>query len=191
MNNLFVPLQFHVNKISKLYWRIEFIWNKHHALSKRRDPAEKCSCRSTKKANLSKPRRFWSKRGTSQPAALITSADNSWPPALPFHAALIFPQPNIFTIFQHASPSQTHSPTLSLTHSHRQTRTPTHIYSLTHSPIHSLTQSFTHSLTHTLIHTHAQKEMHKEAWICSTEEFLELHGKVENVVRNCLMKWLG
>ena len=33
-----------------------------------------------------------------QTGALITSADNSWPPPLPFHTALKLPQRNIFTI---------------------------------------------------------------------------------------------
>ena len=28
-----------------------------------------------------------------------------------------------------------------------------------------------------------------KAWICSAEEFLELYGKVEAVVRNCLLRW--
>ena len=36
-----------------------------------------------------------------QPGALITSADNSWPPPLPFHTAPKIPQPNIFTLFIH------------------------------------------------------------------------------------------
>ena len=30
-----------------------------------------------------------------------------------------------------------------------------------------------------------------KAWICSAEEFLELYGKVESVVRNCLLSWSG
>ena len=30
-----------------------------------------------------------------------------------------------------------------------------------------------------------------KAWICSAEEFLELYGKVEAVVRNCLLWWSG
>ena len=34
-------------------------------------------------------------------------------------------------------------------------------------------------------------DMYKKAWICWTEEFLELHGKVEAVVRNCLLRWSG
>ena len=38
-----------------------------------------------------------------QPGALITSADNSWPPPLPFHIAPKIPQPNIFTLFIHVS----------------------------------------------------------------------------------------
>ena len=30
-----------------------------------------------------------------------------------------------------------------------------------------------------------------KAWICSAEEFLELCGKVEAVVRNCMLRWSG
>ena len=30
-----------------------------------------------------------------------------------------------------------------------------------------------------------------KAWICSAEKFLELYGKVEAVVRNCLLSWSG
>ena len=30
-----------------------------------------------------------------------------------------------------------------------------------------------------------------KAWICSAEEFLELYGKVEAVVGNCLLRWSG
>ena len=30
-----------------------------------------------------------------------------------------------------------------------------------------------------------------KAWICSAEELLELHGKVEGVVNNCLLRWSG
>ena len=28
-----------------------------------------------------------------------------------------------------------------------------------------------------------------KVWICSAEEFLELYGKVEMVIRNCLLRW--
>ena len=30
-----------------------------------------------------------------------------------------------------------------------------------------------------------------KAWICSAEEFLELYGNVEAVVRNCVLRWSG
>ena len=30
-----------------------------------------------------------------------------------------------------------------------------------------------------------------KAWICSAEEFLEMYGKVEAVVRNCVLWWSG
>ena len=56
-----------------------------------------------------------------QTGALNTSADNSWPPPLPFHTALKIPQSNIFTLFQHGSSSQTHS----LTHIDKHTHFPT------------------------------------------------------------------
>ena len=31
----------------------------------------------------------------------------------------------------------------------------------------------------------------EKAWICSAEEFLEPYGKVETMVRNCLLRWSG
>ena len=73
-----------------------------------------------------------------QPGALITSADNSWPPPLPFHAFLKIPLQNIFTLYQHAPPLQTHSITSTNTHT------------LTHSLSLSLSLSHTHTHTHTL-----------------------------------------
>ena len=30
-----------------------------------------------------------------------------------------------------------------------------------------------------------------KVWICSAEEFIELYGKVEAVIRNCLLRWSG
>ena len=68
-------------------------------------PAEKCSYRSIKKGNMFKAKTLIEKTGTRylKQGDLITSADNSWPPPLPFHTALKIPQPNIFTIFIHVS----------------------------------------------------------------------------------------
>ena len=56
---------------------------------KRRVPAEKCSSWSIKRLICWK-QKHWSKRWVLIPptGALITSADNSWPPPLPFHTAL-------------------------------------------------------------------------------------------------------
>ena len=92
----------------------------------------------------------WSKKGggyrLSQPGALITSADNSWPPPLPFHTVLKIPQQNIFTMYQLAS----------LTHSHRQTHTHTHTRALTYWLIHS------HIHTHKHTKTHAHRDMYKK-----------------------------
>ena len=89
---------------------------------KRRVPAEKCSYRSMKKANMFKTKTLIEKVGTRylkqvswsphqalsvhrlnlsvpQTGDLIISVDNSWPLTLPFHSALNIPQPNILTIF--------------------------------------------------------------------------------------------
>ena len=76
---------------------------------------------------------------------MITSADNSWPPSLPFHTALKRPQPNIFTLYQHGSPSQTHT----LTHIEKHT--------LTHIDKHKHTHTHTHTHTLKLAHSNAQK----------------------------------
>ena len=64
-----------------------------------------------------------------------------------------------------------------------------HTHSLTHS--HTHTHTYTHTHTHSRTHIHAQRDMYKEAWICSAEEFLELYGKLEAVVRNFLLRWTG
>ena len=82
-------------------------------------------------------------------------------------------------------------------HSHTQTHTHTHTHTLTHKnkPTHIVTHSLkhtqTHTHTHSRTHTHAHRDMYKKAWICSAEEFLELCGKVDTVVRNCLLRWSG
>ena len=60
------------------------------------------------------------------------------------------------------------------THTHTHTDTDTHTHTHTH------TSKITHSQTHTQVY----RDMHKKERICSTEEFLELHVKVEAVVRN-------
>ena len=80
-------------------------------VKKRRVQAEKYSYRSTEKTNMFKAKRLIEKVGTRylKTGALTTSADNSWPPPLPFHTALKIPQPNIFMLYQHGSSSQTHS----------------------------------------------------------------------------------
>ena len=61
-----------------------------------------------------------------------------------------------------------------------------------HKQTHSHRQT-THTLIHTQwrTYTHAHRNMYKKAWICSTEEFIELYGKVEAMVRNCLLRWSG
>ena len=119
-----------------------------------------------------------------QTGALITSADNSWPPLLPFHTALKIPQPNIFTLYQHGSyhkhtyiDKHTHTHT----HSHKQPHTQTHTHTdththssaehildlstwlnitnkLTHIDKHTHTDTLTHKNTHTLTHSHSRTQ---------------------------------
>ena len=66
-----------------------------------------------------------------QPGALITSADNSWPPPLPFHTAqkFLFPTYSRFINIPHPYKH---------THSHRQTHTHTHTHTLTGTCIKSV-----------------------------------------------------
>ena len=54
-----------------------------------------------------------------------------------------------------------------------------------------MTNRHTHTLTHSLTHTLTNTETYIKASICSAEEFLELYGKVEAVVRNCLLQLSG
>ena len=158
--------------------------------------SEKMLLTDHKKANMFKAKILIEKVGTRYlTGALITPAGSSWPPPLPFHTALKTPQPNIFTPYQHGSPSQTHCHSnrqTTHTHSHTHTLTHTLTHSLTHTHTHtlslSLTHTHTHSHTHTHTHTHADRDMYKKAWICSAEEFLELYDKVDAVVRNCLLR---
>ena len=86
-----------------------------------------------------------------------------------------------------------HTHTHARTHACMHTCMHTHLltYSLTHAHMHAhtLTLTHSHSLSHT--QTHALRDMFKEAWICLAEQFLELYGKVEVVVRNCLLRWSG
>ena len=102
--------------------------------------------------------------------------------------ALKISQPNIFTLYQHGSTSQTHTLTCihththththshrqththSLTHSHRQTHTHTHTHSHSHRQSHTLTHidkhththlhTHTHTFTHTLTHSHTHIYTH-------------------------------
>ena len=57
------------------------------------------------------------------------------------HTHTLNPQPNIFLLYQHGSPSQSNSLTQTNTHTHKQTHT------------HILTHTHTHTHTHTLTHT--------------------------------------
>ena len=93
---------------------------------KRRVPAEKCSYRSTKKANVFKAKRLIEKGvPATSTGALISSADNSWSLSLPFHTALKTPQPNVITLYEHTQMTNTHTHTL--THSFTHTYTHRHV----------------------------------------------------------------
>ena len=63
------------------------------------------------------------------------------------------------------------------THSHRQTHTQTHTHTHTHARAHARTR------------TH--RDMYKKREYVRLRNFLELYGKVETMVRNCLLRWSG
>ena len=78
----------------------------------------------TKKANMFKAKRLIERGGTSYSTRCPDHLSRQFPttaPPLPFHIALKIPQPDIFTLYQLGSPSQTHS----LIQSHRQIYTHT------------------------------------------------------------------
>ena len=105
-----------------------------------------------------------------QIGALITSADHSWPQPLSFHTALKIAQPNIFTLYQHGSSSQTRSLTWTNTHTHSHRQTHTHTHSSAEHILALLTwltitnklthidKQHTHTHTHTLTHSHSRTQ---------------------------------
>ena len=106
-----------------------------------------------KNTDMFKAKRLWSKSGYQlpQPGTLITCRQLLIT-ASTFTCTSKIPQPDIFTLYQHSSPSQTHS--------FIQTHTHTHTLSL------SLARSLTHSLTNTHSRTqgHAQKSVNIFDW---------------------------
>ena len=70
-------------------------------------------------------------------------------------------------------------------------RTYSHFTNMPHPYNHTHSHRQTHTLTLTRTHTLTHIETCIKAWICSAEEFLELYGKVEAVIRNCLLRWSG
>ena len=115
-----------------------------------------------KKANVFKAKN-WSKRGYQlpQPGALIISADNSWSPPLPFHTALKF-----------------------------LNRTYSHFTNMPHPYKHiTILDKRTH--IHTQTHCHAHRDMYKQCEYVRLRNFWSCIGKVEAVVRNCLLRWSG
>ena len=126
---------------------------------KSRVPAEKCSYRSTQKANIFNAKT--NRKGgyqLPQTGALITSADNSSPSPLPFHTALKITQPNIFTLYQHTHIGK---------HTHLQTHTNTHTYTHTHSSAkHILALLACLTITNKLIHIDKQTNKHTHTHGC-------------------------
>ena len=136
---------------------------------KRREPAEKYSYRSIRKANIFKAKKLWSKRGyqLSQSAALITSTDNSWP-----RTASIFPCCSTNYSAEHIRAFST-CLNSTKTHSHTHSLTQTNKHTLTHS----LTNSLTHSLVHTITHSHTHTLTHTDTCICRKKrEYIRLRN---------------
>ena len=104
-----------------------------------------------------------------QTGALITTADNSWLPPLPFHTILKIPQPNIFTLFYTYPCVREYE-----------------CVDVCVCEFVSVWVCVCVCVCVFVMMSHVDK-----AWICSAEEFLELYGKVEAVVRNCLLWWSG
>ena len=170
--------------------------------------------------DMSKAKLLWANRvyQIPQPAALITSADNHFHVSLKIpqpNTFTLFPRLTLtnrlthtlvhistrslgqavdWSVGQPASqpltePALTQPLNQSLRHSLSHSDTHSVTQSLIHTHTHTHTHSLIHSFTHSFTHTH--RDMHKNAWVCSAEEFLELHGKVEAVVRNCLLRRSG
>ena len=88
----------------------------------------------------------------------------------------------------HRQTTHTHKYTHTRTHTHTRTRTHTHTHTRTHTHTHAHTQ--THAHTHALALTHTGICIRNREYV-RLRNFLELYGKVEAVVRNCLLRWSG
>ena len=118
-----------------------------------------------------------------QTSALITSGDNSWPSPLPFHTALKIPQPNIFTHF-YTYPCECEC--ASLSERERERERESVCVSEWVCECVRVCVCLCKWVSVFVMMSHVDK-----AWIYSAQEFLELYGKVEAVVRNWLLRWSG
>ena len=120
-----------------------------------------------------------------QTGTLIISADNYWPQPLPFHTALKIPQPNIFT----------------LSYTHPCVRDCECVSVCVCVCVCLWVCVFVCVFVSVCVFlcvcvcvcvckwvsVFVMMSRGDKAWICSAEEFLELYGKVEAVVRNCVL----
>ena len=133
--------------------------------------------------------------------ALITSAENSWPPPLPFHTALKIPQPNIFTL-SYTYPCMRECECVSVCVWVCCLSMWVSLFVMVNRVNKARICSAEEWVCVCVwefvsvcvclskwVSVFVMMSQVDKAWICSTEEFLELHGKVEPVVRNCLLRW--
>ena len=149
--------------------------------------------------------KHWSKRyNVPQTGALIISADNSWPSLLPFHTALKISQPNIFTLpYKYPCVSECECVSVCVSASVRvcacvcayvcacvcacaRARVPVRARVCVRACARVCVCCWSIWVSLLVMVSHVNK-----ARICSAEEFLELYGEVETVVRNCLLRWSG
>ena len=146
-----------------------------------------------KKYLLCLKQKGWSKSGYQIPHtdALITSADNSWQPPLPFHTALKIPQPNIFTLvctYPCECECERECVWVSEWVSVCEWVCVCVYVCVCVCVFIYVSECVCLSVW---VSVFVMMSLVDKAWICSAEEFLELYGKVEAVVRNCLLRWSG
>ena len=168
-----------------------------------------------KKGNMFKAKTLIEKVGTRY---LITSADNSWSPPVPFHTALKIPQPNIFTL-SYTYPCVREGEWVSVSVCVCVCvcvclpmwdcvcfSTCVSLWwwaMLIKREYVRLRNGWMCVCVYVCIYVcecvcwsmwvcvFVMISHVDKAWICSAEEFLEQYGKLEAVVTNCLLRWSG